>query len=126
MTIRTKTLTFTPEASCHQIDNYTVYGWPKKLREQYQAEWNSAHPQPKLGEFELMHDGTEVFSFPPDYDDKAQHLANFFQAVRSRKPVVEDVVFGHHAAIGCHMANTSYFNRTAVVWDATAKKIKSA
>jgi hypothetical protein len=33
------------------------------------------------------------------------HLWNFFQAVKSRKPVAEDAVFGNHAAIACHMAN---------------------
>jgi hypothetical protein len=26
-----------------------------------------------------------------------------------RKAVVEDVVFGHHAAAACHMANAAYF-----------------
>jgi len=50
---------------------------------------------------------------------------NFFQAVRTRQPVVEDVVFGHHAALACHMANESYFRRSAVVWDAAAKTIKA-
>ncbi len=31
----------------------------------------------------------------PDYDDMKPHLWTFFQAVRSRKPVVADAVFGH-------------------------------
>jgi len=44
--------------------------------------------------------------------------------VRTRKPVVEDVVFGHHAALGCHMANEAYFRRAAVTWDAASKTIK--
>ena len=35
----------------------------------------------------------------------------FFQAVKTRKPVVEDAVFGHHAALACHMANQSYFRK---------------
>ena len=30
-----------------------------------------------------------------------------------------------HAALGCHMSNTAYFARKAVVWDATSKDIKS-
>ena len=37
------------------------------------------------------------------------HLNVFFQAVKSRKPVTENAVFGNHAAIACHMANESYF-----------------
>jgi len=45
--------------------------------------------------------------------------------VKSRKPVTEDAVFGHHAALACHMANESYFRQTAVRWDETSKTIKS-
>jgi len=48
-----------------------------------------------------------------------------FDAVRSRKPVVEDVVFGHNAALACHMANESYFRKTGVYWDDASKSIKS-
>ena len=47
-------------------------------------------------------------------------------SVRTRQPVVEDVVFGHHAALACHMANESYFQRSAVVWDAATQKIKTS
>ena len=55
------------------------------------------------------------------------HLANFFQAVRTRKPVVENEVFGNYAALtGCHMSNYSYFNKTVAVWNAGSKTIKSA
>jgi len=32
-------------------------------------------------------------------------------------------VFGNNAAIGCHLANFSYFNKTVAVWDAAQKKI---
>ena len=57
----------------------------------------------------------ETISFKgPDYDDVKPHLWNYFEAVRSRKPVVEDAVFGHHAALACHMANESYFRQQAV------------
>jgi hypothetical protein len=32
-------------------------------------------------------------------------------------------VFGNHAAIGCHLANYSYFNKNVAIWDGAAKKI---
>jgi hypothetical protein len=38
--------------------------------------------------------------------------------------VVEDEVFGNNAAIACHMANHSYFNRTVSAWDEATKTIK--
>jgi hypothetical protein len=59
----------------------------------------------------------------PHYDDTRPHLLNFFDAVRTRKPVVEDALFGHHAALACHMANESYFRKSAVAWDAGGKRI---
>jgi len=40
--------------------------------------------------------------------------------------VIEDVVFGHHAALACHMANESYFRGTQVTWDEATKSIKSS
>ncbi|MDR3677790.1 MAG: gfo/Idh/MocA family oxidoreductase, partial [Acidobacteriota bacterium] len=67
-----------------------------------------------------------VFTTPRGYSDHTQHLANFFQAMRTRQHVVEDEVFGNHTALGCHMSNLSYFNRTAVVWDDATQQIKNA
>ena len=61
----------------------------------------------------------------PSYDDVKPHLARFFEAVKTRKPVAEDAVFGNHAALACHMANESYFRKTAVSLDAASKTIKS-
>ncbi len=125
MIIRGSTLTYKPQASCHQPEDYSIYGWPKKLRDEYLAKWTKEHPEPKPGDFKIDED-SEVFTPPPNYSDMSDHLANFFHAVRTRQPVVENEVFGSYTAIGCHMSNSSYFNRTAVVWDAAAKKIKSA
>jgi hypothetical protein len=39
--------------------------------------------------------------------------------------VVEDAVFGNHAALACHMANESYFRKKPVYWDSEAHTIKS-
>jgi hypothetical protein len=46
--------------------------------------------------------------------------------VRTRKPVTENELFGNQAAIGCHLANFAYFNKSAAVWDAAARKIVKA
>src|SRR5437870_5535685 len=58
------------------------------------------------------------------FGDVRPHLWTFFEAVRTRKPVVEDVVFGHNAALACHMANESYFRKGTVSWDEASKTIK--
>jgi hypothetical protein len=91
------------------------------MRAEYEKKWH-AENDPKLGQ-EPMPESVSYHG--PDFDDVKPHLWNFFRAVRTRKPVVEDVVFGHHAALACHMANESYFRKTAVTWDENSKTIKS-
>ena len=61
---------------------------------------------------------------PPGYSDLADHENNFFNSVRTRKPVMENEVFGNNTALGCHMSNYSYFHRTVANFDAEAKEIK--
>ena len=51
-------------------------------------------------------------------------MNNFMESVRTRRPSVEDAVFGNHTAIACHMANYSYFHKAMAVWDAEAKQIR--
>jgi hypothetical protein len=60
---------------------------------------------------------------PQGYSDLVDHEQNFFNAVTSRKPVTENEVFGNNAALGCHLSNFAYFNKSIASWDAGAKKI---
>jgi len=92
------------------------------MREAYLEKWHQDNDL-KLGQAAAM---PETMSFTgPDFDDVRPHLWNYFEAVRTRKPVVEDAVFGHHAALACHMANESYFRKTSVSWDEASKTIRS-
>ena len=67
----------------------------------------------------------EVFVPPPGYSDLADHEANFFNSVRTRKPVVEDTVFGMRAAGGALLSNLSYFEKRIVQWDPKAMSLVS-
>jgi len=97
----------------------------RKALKQMLAGWEREHPEPAAGQAKLE-SGEEVYVAPPGYSDLVDHLANFFQAVRTRKPVVENEVFGNVAALtGCHMSNYSYFNKTIAAWDAGSNKIKN-
>ena len=125
MTIKGSTLSFKPEDTRPQPKGYSIYGWPARLREPYLKKWHEDNPLPVPLDFQLDQD-VESFTTPHDYDAVADHQANFFNAVRTRKPVVENEVFGNHAAIGCHMANYAYFNKAVAVWDQSAKKIVTA
>jgi predicted dehydrogenase len=120
--IKDATLTFKPQDTRPQPEGYSIWGWPAALREQYLAKFREDHPHPAPLNWKVD-DQSEVFVPPPGYSDLVDHETNFFNAVRTRKPTVENEVFGNNAAIACHLANFSYFNKTAAVWDAGAKKI---
>jgi predicted dehydrogenase len=119
-------LSFVPEPPYETAEGYSTGSWPQAQKEEYLAGWEREHPGPRVGQAKLE-SSEEVYVAPPGYSDLVDHLANFFQAVRTRKPVVENEVFGNVAALtGCHMSNHSYFNKTIAVWDASSNKIKSA
>jgi len=122
MIIKDNTLTYKPEDTRPEPEGYSIYGWPKALRDQYLAKWHEEHPQPAALRSNVEEDG-ETYETPSGYSDTVDHQANFYNAVRTRKPVVENEIFGNNAAIGCHLANFSYFNKCVAVWDANAKKI---
>ena len=109
------------QAGIDMSPSYYAQGFPQKMREEYVKQWHSEH-DPQLGREPVNED---VVYRGHDWDDMAPHLLNFFQAVKSRKPVVEDAVFGNNAAIACHMANESYFRKKPVMWDAASKTLKS-
>ena len=122
MAIKDSTLTFKPQDIRPEPENYSIYGWPTKLREEYLEKWRKENPSPGPLDFHVEEEG-ETFTTPRGYDPVPDHQVNFFRAVRSRKPVVENEVFGNNAAIGCHLANYAYFNKAVAVWDPGAKKI---
>jgi predicted dehydrogenase len=114
-------LTFTGQAGVDTAPSYYASSFPQAMRNEYVAKWH-AENDPRPGE-ELLHDAV---SYRGDsYDDTRPHLWKFFQAVKTRQPVVQDAVFGHHAAIACHMANESHFQRRAMLFDPATETVKS-
>ena len=114
-------VTFTSQSGVDTNLVWYTASYPKPLREEYGKQWHEENDMVLAKQA-----GGETVTYQgPQYDDTKPHLWNFFEAVRTRKPVVEDVVFGHHAALACHMANESYFRKSAVYWDEGSKTIKS-
>ncbi len=114
-------LTLTPQTGRDTYPSYYSASFPRDMREEYRARWHAENdPTP----------GTEPIRESTVYtghhwDDAVPHLWGFFEAVRSREPVVQDSVFGNHAALACHMANESYFREAPVRWDDRSKTIES-
>lgn len=67
----------------------------------------------------------ETFALPSGYSEQVAHHENFYNAIRTRKPVVEDPVFGLRAAGPALLSNISYFERRMVEWDPVNMRIKS-
>jgi len=125
MIVKSSTVTFKPQDTRPQPESYSVKGWARKTREQYLQQWEDEHPEPKALTSNVDEEA-ETFAAPPGYSDVPDHQAHFFNAVRTRKPVVENEVFGNHAAIGCHLSNFAYSNKCVAVWDANGRKIVKA
>jgi predicted dehydrogenase len=113
-------LTLAPQTGKDGYPSYYTGSFPRAMREAYVEKWHQEN-DPKPGQTAM----SETISFSgPDFDDVRPHLWTFFEAVRTRKPVTEDVVFGHNAALACHMANESYFRKGTVSWDEASKTIR--
>jgi predicted dehydrogenase len=96
--------------------------YPKAMQEellrQYSERWPADQREPGTP-------APTVYQLPAGYDEHYEHLANFFNSVRSGSPVVEDPVFGFRAAAPCLLANESYFSNRVIDWDPVAMKLKA-
>ncbi len=89
----------------------------KEILDAYRQKYPLAHP---VGEPSA---GYEKYVAPPGYSDSYDHFHNFFEAVRSRKPVVEDAVFGYRAAGAALLSNLSIERGAIVRWDPDTMKL---
>jgi hypothetical protein len=119
--VTSESVTYIPQSGTDIEPSYYANSFPRVLREAYTKKWHQEH-DPTPGK-ETGLEGIRYVA--PSWNEVKPHLWNFFQAVRSRQPVVEDATFGHHAALACHMANESYFRQSAVDWDPTSETIRS-
>ncbi len=115
------TISYFPQSGEDESPSYYTVSYPRAMREAYLKQWHAEH-DPKPGREPVA----EGFTYRGvSWDEEKPHLWKFFQGVKNRQPVTEDAVFGHNAALACHMANESYFRRAAVTWDAASGQIKS-
>jgi predicted dehydrogenase len=119
--LREFSVTYIPQAGVDLSPSYYASSFPSAMRAEYFAKWHAEH-DPVPGKEPAL----ETITYNGnDYDDLKPHLWKFFQAVRSRQPVLQDAAFGHNAALACHLANESYFRKSPVRWDAATETIQS-
>ncbi|SKD05663.1 Tat (twin-arginine translocation) pathway signal sequence [Chitinophaga ginsengisegetis] len=98
-------------------DTYNTF--TKQQQAQYVQEYNAKYPTDKRNTVET----SSAFASPKGYDDRLDHFTNFFESMRSGKPVVEDAVFGLRAAGPALVTNESYFSKKLINWDPVNMKI---
>lgn len=64
------------------------------------------------------------YNAPAGSDDHLDHFANFFEAIRTGAPVIEDPVIGFRAAAPCLAANASYEQKKIIYWDPEKMRLK--
>jgi predicted dehydrogenase len=96
--------------------------FPKAMQDAIQKEYRAKYPENLK---ELNSTREEVYVAPNGYSDQVDHLANFLDAVRTRKPVFEDALFGFRAAGPALVTNLSYFEGRSFEWDPEHVKLKS-
>ena len=66
---------------------------------------------------------TEKFVVPKGYDERFDHMVNFFNSIRDHKPVYEDATFGLRAAAPALLCNESYRRKREIGWDPVEMKV---
>lgn len=92
-------------------------GMQKRILEEYLQKYpvSYATGEPPLG--------YEKYVAPAGYSDSYDHFTAFFEAVRTRRPPVEDAAFGFRAAGAALLSNLSIERGAVVHWDPDAMKL---
>jgi hypothetical protein len=89
----------------------------KRIIESYREKYPTSHPSGTPSP------GYEKYVAPAGYSDSYDHFNNFFSSVRTRKPVVEDAVFGFRAAGAALLSNLSMERGEVVKWNPDTMKL---
>ncbi len=102
---------------------YSIGTFPKAVQEEFLRQHREKYGSPAQGTRSTEQEPETVYAPPTGYSAHFDHHTNFFASVRSRKPVVEDAVFGFRAAGPALLANTSCDKGKAYRWDPSAMKV---
>ncbi|MBI2681009.1 MAG: Gfo/Idh/MocA family oxidoreductase [Candidatus Solibacter usitatus] len=96
---------------------YEVNTFAKKTQEQFLESYFKRYPKTAAKADSIRPKSEDKYLPPRGYSDHRDHHRNFFAAVRTRKPVIEDPSFGFRAAGPALLSNVSYFEKRVCQWD---------
>jgi predicted dehydrogenase len=104
---------------------YTIDTFSSAEQDTFLKQYHEKYPQSRPTTNSMPSSQEQVFEPPPHYSDHVDHHLNFAMSVRSRKPAVEDAMFGFRAAGPALLSNISYFEKRVVEWDPQSMTIKA-
>ncbi len=115
------TITHHKMAKAHGIGGWdSLDTYPQAMQDELLKAYNQKYSQEDQRETSLP---PITYKAPDGFDEHLEHFTNFFEGVRTGKPVVEDPVFGFRAAAPCLAANESYFQKKIIHWDPVNMKL---
>jgi predicted dehydrogenase len=96
---------------------YTIETFPKAVQERFLAEYQKKYPHTNPTADAMRPEKEDKFVPPGDHDAHREHHGAFLQSVRTRKPSIEDGVFGFRAAGPALLSNVSYYEKRICNWD---------
>jgi predicted dehydrogenase len=101
---------------------YSTHSWPKATIARFRQLMSlNENLQPLDGP--VSAEPVEYKS--SDEDSTRAHVRNWIEAIRTGARPIEDVRFGHHAALVGHMCNLSYKAGKPVRWNRAARKVEA-
>jgi predicted dehydrogenase len=119
---RTVTLSRQPQPS---EPGYTIDTFSQPVQDAFLKHYRARYPETKPSVASIQASRQEIYEAPEGYSDHRDHHLNFALAIRSRRPVVEDPIFGFRAAGPALLSNISYFENRIVRWNPAAMKIEA-
>ena len=96
---------------------YSIESFSKPMQDAYMKQYREKYPaRPAIAD-NMRPSGEERYAPPAGYSDQLDHMKIFVQAIRTRKPVIEDPVFGFRAAGPALLSNISYFEQRVCNWN---------
>jgi len=114
-----RTITITKRPRLYDIEP-SISTFPQEMQDQLLGKYVQEHPEIYR---EPQVEQVETIAIPAEPGLLPAHLQTFFEGVRTRKPVVQDSVFGFRAAGPALATNVAFLENRVVDWDPRAMKI---
>lgn len=102
---------------------YSTHSWPAATVAQFSTLMNlDSRLRPIDGPAAAP---SVEYKSPNDEDSTRAHIRNWVEAIRTGGKPIEDVRFGHHAALVGHMCNISHRAGRMVTWNRKTRKVEA-